>query len=458
MAGIGFELRRLLRRQSYTGLLQAYLFAGILGAGPWVISILAMLLVHVVGLTRLVTPVAVSQFQVTVTWLIAFSLILSGGIQLYYTRYVADRLFEHRPDTILPAFHSAALSALAVAFPAVLVFLLLTAETLSVLYQLLAIACFSLLNLVWLLTMLLTGLKRYRLILLTYLLGYGTMLLACRYLHPSGIEDLLAGFLLAQLILVLGMGALVWREYPSRRLISADLWRPGRGFPSLLLTGVLLNLGVWIDKIIFWLGPTGTPVLDALRASPVYDTPIFLAYLAIVPGMAVFILRVETDFAEAYESYYRTVLGGGTLSSILNLQREMILSARDSIFDIVKIQSLTAMLIISAGPRLLELFGLDPLYTPLFQIDVVGVGVQVVLIGAVNILFYLDKRCKVLAVSLLLVAANAGLTLLSLALGPEFYGYGFALAMLAASAAALFFIDRELRDLTYKTFMMYTGH
>ncbi|PFN89322.1 histidine kinase, partial [Bacillus sp. AFS076308] len=44
----------------------------------------------------------VGQFLVTVTYLMATSLILTGGLQLFFTRFVSDRLFEHKYDQILP--------------------------------------------------------------------------------------------------------------------------------------------------------------------------------------------------------------------------------------------------------------------------------------------------------------------------------------------------------------------
>ena len=44
MAGIGFKLRDSLNREDYSGLLRAYLFSGLIASGPWIISILAMVL------------------------------------------------------------------------------------------------------------------------------------------------------------------------------------------------------------------------------------------------------------------------------------------------------------------------------------------------------------------------------------------------------------------------------
>ena len=47
MAGIGFELRRMLRKNTLLGLLQAYAYASVIGSGPWVFSIVGILLVGI---------------------------------------------------------------------------------------------------------------------------------------------------------------------------------------------------------------------------------------------------------------------------------------------------------------------------------------------------------------------------------------------------------------------------
>ena len=69
--------------------------------------------------------------------------------------------------------------------------------------------------------------------------------------------------------------------------------------PSLVAVGLLYNLGIWADKFMFWFfPPTSQPIIGALRASLIYDLPVFLSYLSIIPGMAVFLVRIETDFVE----------------------------------------------------------------------------------------------------------------------------------------------------------------
>jgi uncharacterized membrane protein len=70
------------------------------------------------------------------------------------------------------------------------------------------------------------------------------------------------------------------------------------------------------------------------------------------------------------------------------------------------------------------------------------------------VFFYLDKRRIVLGLCLLFAALNIGLTWLSLALGPAFYGYGFALAVFITVLVGCVFLSRKLAVLEYETFML----
>ena len=80
---------------------------------------------------------------------------------------------------------------------------------------------------------------------------------------------------------------------------------------TLVMVGFFYNFGIWIDKFIFWINhDTSIPVIGVLRASPIYDIPIFMSYICIVPGMAIFLMRMETEFVDYYHRYYDAVTVG----------------------------------------------------------------------------------------------------------------------------------------------------
>ncbi|MFX5521892.1 exopolysaccharide Pel transporter PelG, partial [Acinetobacter baumannii] len=81
---------------------------------------------------------------------------------------------------------------------------------------------------------------------------------------------------------------------PKGRLIAFDFAERKLLYPSLVLVGLLYNVAIWADKFMFWyFPPTSEPIIGGLRASLIYDLPVFLSYLSIIPGMAVFLVRIE---------------------------------------------------------------------------------------------------------------------------------------------------------------------
>ncbi|MEI8633495.1 exopolysaccharide Pel transporter PelG [Vibrio sp. PP-XX7] len=78
MAGIGFEIRKILKKDSLLSLFEAYGYAGIIGSGPWLLSILALMSIGFISLGVVLPKVLIVQFLISVTYMMAGSLILTG--------------------------------------------------------------------------------------------------------------------------------------------------------------------------------------------------------------------------------------------------------------------------------------------------------------------------------------------------------------------------------------------
>ncbi|NYI00993.1 exopolysaccharide Pel transporter PelG [Cupriavidus plantarum] len=455
MAGIGFELRKMLRRDSLTGMLSAYAYAGVISSGPWVLSIVGILLIGLLSIGFVVPGLLITQFQVSVTYLIAVSLILTGPMQLSFTRFTSDRLFERKDHLILPNFHAVALlvTGLSGAIGVACAVFLFPEQ--SVLYRLLMVAGFVIMSNIWIAVIFLSGMKQYKAIVWTFLVGYAITVLAALALRGRGLEGLLGGFVIGQLCLLVGMITLIYRNYTSQRFMSFEVFHRKNLYPSLVIIGLLYNLGIWLDKFMFWYAPsTGQQVIGPLHASIIYDIPVFLAYLAIIPGMAVFLVRIETDFVEYYDAFYNAVRGGSSLEHIEDMRNTMVQTIRLGLYEIVKVQAIAALVLVVIGRWILAVLGISELYLPLLYVDVIGASLQVVLLGVLNIYFYLDRRREVLLLTGTFVVLNFVLTRLTLELGPAWYGYGFAVSLLLVVALALYLLDRKLDRLEYETYML----
>jgi polysaccharide biosynthesis protein PelG len=454
VAGIGFSLRALSNRPGYTGMLRLYGAAALVSSGPWLLSVTGLLLIGLLGRRLAADPHQIERFQVSVTWLLAASLVVSGPLQLQLTRFVADQVYLRRFERITPNLFGAMLVmsgiSLVVAGVAAPWF---QGESLG--FQVLLGIGFVTLSNVWIVTCVLTGLRRHWPVLRSFAIGYFVMLVLGVLLSRYGEVGLLAAFVAGQAsLLVVGARAITDElgcEAPFEwACLRRDVLRP-----ELLLAGLFFNLGIWADKLVFWFHPASSrPVAGFFRASDVYDLPIFLAYLTLVPGMAVFLVRVETDFAERHAAFYAAIRGGAPLGRIEPLLDSMVDAVRRALVDIGRTQLVSLLLCLWAGPALLAAFGISRLHLPLFYVDVVGVLLQVLLLTLISVFFYLD-RCRLVAkLSLLFLSTNVAATWLSYELGPRYYGWGFVLAAGLTAAVALASLNRTLRFLVRDTFML----
>jgi uncharacterized membrane protein len=454
MAGVGFSLKSLRGDESYIGMIRLYGAAGVISSGPWLLSILTLLFIGIVGRTLAPTPLALQRFQVAVTWLFAGSLVLSGPLQLMFTRFAADREFVGERDQTLPNLYGAlallGLVSAAVACAAACLF-----PEQDLVLKAVLVTAFVVLCQVWMVVIVLTGLRAHLQVFASFAAGYAVTFVACLGLAALGESGLLAGFVIGQATLLFVALRVLADQMPARGDVSFRFSQRRSFYIELGLVGVLYNLGIWVDKLIFWSNPsTSHGVLGPLRASEVYDLPIFLAYLTIVPGMAVFLVRVETDFAECHSAFYAAVRNGAPLRRIEALRDAMTDAARRAVIDIVRAQGITLVFCALAGPWLLRLSGISELHLPLFYIDAAGVALQVILLAVTSMFFYLDRRRAVSVLTALLLCSNAGFTWLTQWLGPEYYGFGFALAMGVTGIAGMVSLSRTFENLVRDTFML----
>ncbi|MBQ3678104.1 MAG: exopolysaccharide Pel transporter PelG [Succinivibrio sp.] len=454
MAGIGFELRKILKRDSLTSVIQAYGIASIVSSGPWVLSIMALMIIGIISVDVVYPSVLIIQFLISVTYMMAGSLILSGFFQILFSRFVADCEFRGEDNRIIPNLFGAMLFLTAVS-GVVGFFLLTLLPSIDFSVRICMLASFVLLTNQWIVIIFLSGMKEYYRIVITMFLGYGLMVFLAWTLPPFGLLGLEFVFCVSQAVLTFAFLLQVVRSMPGFAFIRFDFLNPHKVYASLIFCGLFYNLGVWADKFVFWFrNETSYAQIDVMRASYIYDLPIFLAYLAVVPGMAVFIMRIETDFTENCFKFYNSVREGGSLNTITLFKEQMIDSCRSCLYKIFKVQGITLALLLVFAKDILSAFGIDLVYLNLFYIDLVGVSLQVLVMSLLNVMYYLDKRYGALILTAIMVASNFLFSYISIDLGPVYYGYGFAFSMLLCTVVGLFLVDRQFSDLEYETFML----
>ena len=455
MAGIGFELKSILKKGRLTSIILAVGYSTALSSGPWIISILAIIISAFLTYPFIEDKSIVMKFHISITYTIALSLIISSPFQLLFTRYVADRHFEKKFEKILPNFFGVISISMAIGFIFSFFFLLSSFKDINPLYGIFFISTITILCGFWIATTLLISFKSYRYIFFSFIIGYGTTLILIPIMTRYSISGLMFSFFTGQSIIFFMLIGRIIYNHPSNKFIEFDFLNINKAYPSLALIGLFYNLGVWADKFIFWLSPlTGKQIIGPLRASVVYDIPIFLAYLAIAPGMGIFFLELEGEFADYYERYYKAVTGRDSLYKIYMMAMEMITSARTIILDVLRVQGIASIGIFLFEVALFKIFKLSLLYIPLFNVLLIGTFVQLVLLSVLGLLFYYDLRLYALYVAITFFGLNSYLSYISIHLGPYFYGYGFTISLIISSILGIALLRRFLNEIHYRTYML----
>ena len=456
MAGIGFELRKILKEDRLLSLAKMYGYSAILSSGPWVISIIAILLVGFINIAYYGELSEVHRFQVVITYAIALasSLVITGVVQLPFTRYIADLIFNHREDEILPTYFGAIFLAWGLGLPLIIPFYIWVFGSDNIMFLIASVATFLTLCGVWISSILAASLKYYNGVVWAYFISYALIVLVS-ILYADSIEKLLFTFFFGNAILLVILMTLIIKSYHSTIFLKIDFFLDENFYWTLGISGLAYNLGTWVDKFIFWYHPaTGYAVIGKLHASVVYDMPIFLAYLSIIPGMAIFFYRLEADFSEKYDLYYDAVRTGGTLSIIRQYRNEMIAVIRHAIHEIIMIQSVIDIILFLTAPRVFEFLNIPQLYLGLLLILTVGAMLQIGFMSVLALLYYLDRKRVAMWLSISFFVLNTVLTLISIEMGPAMFGYGYTVSLLIVFTASVIVIRNEMDRLDYETFML----
>ncbi|MBU1659403.1 exopolysaccharide Pel transporter PelG [bacterium] len=456
MAGIGFELRKMLKKDRLLSLAKVYGYSAILSSGPWVISIIAIVLVGFINLATIGVMSEAAKFQIVVTYAIALasSLILTGLLQLPFTRYVADLIFSHREDEILPSYFGAIFLSWVLGLPLITPVVFYVFEDQNLIFMIGVISTFLILCGVWISSILAASLKYYHGVVWAYFLSY-MLIIVFSYLFGDSIEALILIFFIGNSLLFIILMTLIIKTYDSHIFMKLDFFLAPNFYWTLSIAGLTYNLGAWVDKFIFWYHPlTGHAVLGKLHASVVYDMPIFLAYLSILPGMAVFFYRLESDFADKYDLYFDAVRNGGTLGLIRRYRNEMVAVIRHAIHEILIIQGILNILLYLTAPVIFDALKIPQLYLGLLSILTIGALLQICFMSVLAILYYLDRKKVAMWLCIAFFVGNAVLTLISINMGPAMFGYGYTVSLLIVFIASVVVIRNEMDRLDYETFML----
>jgi polysaccharide biosynthesis protein PelG len=456
MAGIGFQLRKLARQETISSVVLAAGHSAVIAAGPWLFTIFAL-----ATITMLTEEIAgratVATFRVIVIYAFGASLVMTAPVTIVATRRVADALWLKKPQDVAPLLFGAFIWALVLAGAGVLILCLMFRPAAAIA---LAFAAMSLLvALLWVALCFCGAVRDYAGVTNSFLLGLAVALAGSvgAATFDGGAVGMAIGFLLGLTLTFLGLTIRVLRTFPQPvtepwRGVT-EIWHAGGIYWHLAVGALFGTAGVWVDKWVFWGSAVGERLEAGFIHAPLYDSAMFISSLVIIPSLAAFVVKLETDFFDRYQNYYATIKSHGTIGQIEASRVRLSTFTLDTLTLITVAQvGICAVLILSA-PAIVEALNLQFRQIAILRFGGLGAVFQFIFIASTSMLLFFDRRRLYLGLQMLFFTLNLLLTGATIELSEDYYGIGYFLACLISSFVAFVLADRTFAHLNFLTFI-----
>lgn len=388
MAGIGFELKKVLSQKSLSGFFKASISGIFIVSGPWLLSIISLGFISLIVKNSSIN--ILDQFFGILVYIFAISLILTGGIQYLFTRLFSDFIYDNRVN------ESLFIIILYLITTGILSFIIggvISAFILGFNFDnfLLIFACAfqsSVINMLWIILIFVSFLKWFKKILLFFLVGIIIMVFIIFFAGINQLSHLLITYTLGNLFTLIALIYLSVKDYTPKRIryellimIFVDYWQK---YKYLFFTGMLYYATFWVDKILYWIffGEYIDQINIKLLYS--YDMSMYIANISTIPGMVYFIINSETTFFMKIKKFLISLSYSDYRTIRINKNR-----LKKSAHDDINRQTMNQSLITSA------LCLLSYYIFPEFYITMIlalwAANFQLIFFTYINYLFYMNK-------------------------------------------------------------------
>jgi len=458
MAGIGFELKKLFKKESFSEKAKAYLYSALVSAGPWIAAVLTVNVLILIMDYIIKRPVEKELFMGTIVYCFIFSQILTAPWQFLINRYISDCLYLLHYDRIRPSFLG--LNKIVIVLGLIVCIVFYYPKNLPVYYKFLSTYLFLIITMIWIVMVYLSAVKNYSLIAKAYILGgFISVILTIYFYHKpipfpelQSASNLLSAYLIGMTITYIMLAYTFLSTFYFGSRVEFDFIKYLDNLSSLFFIGLFYTLGLWIDDIIMWFSIISVTVYDTYLYAPIYDNAVFFAYLTIIPTMVLFLVSVETEFYDTYKIYYNLVNGSGTLNEIEEARKEMQETIIRKTSQSFIIQALISTTIVFLSRSIFNYFNISILIRDIFRICTFGALFNIYVLIVILIFLYFEARGRALVVAIVFFVSNVVLTWFFVNKGLEYFGYGFLGGCLLTFILGLLMLNRFFHNFNYRTF------
>ncbi|MFA7587833.1 MAG: exopolysaccharide Pel transporter PelG [Novosphingobium sp.] len=453
MAGIGFQLERMARQGGIGGFACAALHGAAIACGPWILTIVAVMLLHMWTMQHSQSG-TVSIIQAIMVYSFSASVVVAAPFALVGVRLASDLIYSTErnsvPRVLLAALNWATAAALLIGY---VIFALMARLPFAITW--LAVAIVTMLTQIAVIGPFLTATRRHGPILLAYLGGISTGAAGVVLLDLAGLTSILLVLVATLAITNLFMLEALRSEFPTPDRAGEVRALDLKPVLHVGVAGLANALALWIDKWMLWSAPGSTAIVGSLRVNPVYDPASFLGLLTLIPGLTLMLVMSETRLERAFSHFARGCTGTAKLTRIEEAREDLVVTIVSQLRLLLAMQVVIATACWVLAPEIFRVLGYDPRGIFSFRFTVLGAVFHLVAIYCAVILSYYDLFGRILLVWLVFTAGSAVGTAVMWDLGVAGLGWGYLAGALCAATVGLAMLGNATIRLIY---LMFAGN
>lgn len=457
MAGIGFALKKLSSQDNLASQSLAGGHAILISSGPWIVIMGGLALLHVMG-KPLLDPQDLKIFSILVIYSFALSLVITSPISLEATLRVSRIMFQRQFQQVQGVYLAALFITTVLSLVGGLI-VFFGMIHLPLALGIAATVCVVQVSHLWLAMAFVAAIKQYAAVTSAFALGlscsivFGTSAAALGH-GPGGM---LLGFSIGLCVAFCILNFLILKTFPGTITplwqLPAKLIKIRPTSATFVAAGLCSALAVWVDKIVVWQSSEATAVSEGLLYAVRYDSPMFMAYLSIVPVMSILVVWLETTFFDNYRHYRDIVHSGGTLRQIDEQRSALAQDTVDTVFSAFLVQLTISAALAVAAPFLANMLGLPSDSVSVLRLALIGAAFHFLFQASCGVILFVQYGKAYLWLQVLFLVLNAGGTAIMLR-NADYLGMGYVLAAMVSGTLAYAAMRRTLSTLNRLTFVV----
>jgi uncharacterized membrane protein len=383
MAGIGFELNKMLDKKSvltYTGY---YSISAIIYVGPTILGIALLAAVRLLCEINGTSKADQDMIIVIISYSLIAAITINNLFNLIMTRYTADCIFEHRQKDVMSAMYGGIIIQLG--FGLLLYGTFIYFSGIDLVTGILTFMMFSVFIVAWTMISFLSAVKDYKRIMIYFVIGIivavvSGYLLILTDMNP--VHALLIMVIIGYGLMITAYHTVLCKYFNIRSNRYFKFLSYAKKYPELMIIGTCISVGMYFHMIWMWYSPFGVIVGGQLyRSMPLYDIPALFAFMTTFFATINFSAQVEVNFYPFYRSYFDLLNGGGTIRQIDAAERSLTSTMWRELSYLTLKQLIFSILVIALGAQLLDALGivyLDNVSEGVFQTLCIGYGLYAV--------------------------------------------------------------------------------